>query len=459
MRLGTCAALLAAWFTPAPAQDFPLEVGTYLSAEPAQTIGVAIADGAVIVVAVNRNPGSGYPAGSGEIQFWDFVTGMQIAGQTLSGSVRAMAHDANSRNWLAAGDFGVLLSAQGGTTVGPTFTSQQVGGAPSRVALCGQRFAVLLGTQIRMFDLLGQPTGQFQVDATRVADIACSEDGARVYATGDRQVSGTLRMAFLEAYSADGQQQWRAWGWSAAQAQAAASLADTDGRRVLMGSDGWLYFAGRTDGGNNVYRFSPQNLSQNANNIGFDAYNQTFQLSGAPSLAYYARLDPNTGVLQRGQFLLTRLGNGNGNSVGIDALAVGTNGELHVGGQAFASLANRATLSVAGTTVGPYSGSDPYLLVLPQDFQSRRFWHPFVAVNGRGITRAAATRDGIHAFVVDSPQGSLITRRAAIGFGALGFTPAAAAPAAYLGIWGQDRLHTDGFEAPLGEQPRSTAPH
>jgi hypothetical protein len=278
--------------------------------------------------------------------------------------------------------------------------------------------------------------------------VACEADGSRVYVTGDRQLSATLRMAFAEAYSPGGTRLWRAWGHSAAEAQAANSLADTDGRRILRAADGGLYVAARTDGGNNVFRFQPQNLAQAAPNVGFDAFNQTFQLSGAPSLGYYARLDPVTGALVRGQYLLSRLSNGNGNSVGLDALAVAADGALIAGGQAFASLANRAALTVAGQPIGAYSGGDPYLLVVPPDFASRRHWHPPTGESGRGLTRAVASRAGLSAMLVEVNQGRMITVNPALPFSALTFTPASATPGVWLGLTGSPRLFASGFETP-----------
>lgn len=404
----------------AAASDLPLVAGTYVSSTPAQAIGLAIDARAGVVVGINRNPASGFPSGNGELQFWPAGAAGLPQTQSLAGTLRAFASDSNgSGRWIAGG------------------------------ALCGEYFALLRAAQVALYERTGALRGQFTAEATRVADVACEADGSRVYLTGDRQLSATLRMAYAEAYSPTGTRLWRAWGHGAAEAQAANSLADTDGRRILRAADGGLYVAARTDGGNNVFRFQPQNLAQNAPNVGFDAYNQTFQLSGAPSLGYYARLDPVSGALLRGQYLLSRLSNGNGNSVGIDALAVAADGALLLGGQAFASLANRSALTVAGQTIGAYSGGDPYLLAVPATFGSRRYWHPPVGESGRGVTRAVASRGGLSAMLVEANQGRMITVAAAIPHTALGFTPASTAPAVWLGLSGDNsRLFGNGFEAP-----------
>lgn len=448
LRFAWCLCLSACTVS-AAASDLPLSSGSYVSTTPAQAIGVAINAAGGVVVGLNRSPGGGFPSGSGELQFWPVGFGAAPQTLALGGTLRAFVADSTGNGrWIAGGDFGVRLSAADGSSAGLSLPVSALIGVPDRLSRCGGHFAVLRGAQVGLYDDAGGLRGQFTVDATRVGDLACEADGSRVYVTGDRQLTATLRMAYAEAYSPTGTRLWRAWGHSAAEAQTANSLADTDGRRILRAADGGLYVAARTDGGNNVFRFQTQNLAQNASNVGFDAFNQTFQLSGAPSLAYYARLDPATGALVRGQFLLTRLSNGNGNSVGVDGLAVAADGALVVGGQAFASLANRAALTVAGQTIGAYSGGDPYLLVVPADFGSRRHWHPPVSESGRGVTRAVASRAGLTAMLVEANQGQMITVNAAIPFAALGFTPAAATPAVWLGISGTPRLFASGFEAP-----------
>lgn len=447
MRRSLTAALLCGVTTLAAANDLPLAAGTWVSPQPAQAIGLAISARDSVVVGVNRNPGSGFPSGAGELQFWPAgaISSPQI--ESLGGTLRAFAAEAGSGRWIAGGDFGVRLSTADGSAIGSSLPVTALIGAPDRVTLCGGFFAVLRAAQVALYSTAGALQGQFTVAATRVEDVACEADGSRVYVTGDRQLTSTLRMAYAEAYSPSGTRLWRAWGHSAADAQAVNSVADTDGRRILRAADGGLYVAARTDGGNNVFRFQPQNLAQAAPNVSFDVYNQTSQLSGAPSLGYYARLDPATGALVRGQYVLSRLSNGNGNSVGLDALAVAADGALVVGGQAFANLANRAALTVAGQPIGAYSGSDPYLLVVPPTFTSRRYWHPPTGESGRGITRAVASRAGVTAMLVEANQGRMITVNAAIPFSALTFTPASATPGVWLGITGSPRLFASGFEA------------
>jgi hypothetical protein len=51
---------------------------------------------------------------------------------------------------------------------------------------------------------------------------------------------------------------------------------------------------------------------------------------------------------------MTRLNNGNGNSIAPHGMMADQNGRLYLAGQSFASIQNRSQRSVAGTAVGPY---------------------------------------------------------------------------------------------------------
>jgi hypothetical protein len=160
---------------------------------------------------------------------------------------------------------------------------------------------------------------------------------------------------------------------------------------------------------------------------------------------------PATGNLAAGQYVLTRLASGNGNSAVIEGLEVDAEGRLHIVGVAAATLDVRDTLTVSGAPAGLYSGGDPYLLVVPADYQSRQWWHPFGTASGRGLVRAVASRGELSAFVADVSQGGMQLRQPIIGDAQLGFTPSDSTPAAWLGVWGTPPpllLLRDGFESP-----------
>jgi hypothetical protein len=434
------------------AQDFPLARGSYLSTEPTQAIGLAIASDGSIMVGTNRSIGDGNPDNDlGLIERRRPDTTELIAQWPLDEPLHSLRQsDQPGPAWVALTSSEVLLGSSAGTALAQRWSPTGLGSAPGIAVACGgEQVAVLAGNEVGLYSNAGALLGQFTLAATAVNDLACSSNPTRVYLTGYRQASGNLQVAFVEAFDSTGTRQWRSWGWSAAEAQAQNLGSDTRGQ-VLRLVGNTLYFAGSSAGGVPVYLRDPQNLANTANNIGFDAYNQTFNLGG-PTISYYADLDPTDGSLRRGQFLLTRLGSGQGNSISVLAMSLDSTGRLHLGGRAFASMANRGTLQVAGQPVGPYSGGDPHLLVVPADFSSRLHWTSFVANDGRGSVVAIASRSDREAFLIESNQGSLLTPDGLITASDLGFAPSSTEPAAWLGVWGETGFVTgllfeDGFE-------------
>ncbi len=434
------------------AQDFPLARGSYLSTEPTQAIGLAIAIDGSIIVAANRNVGDGNPDNDlGLIERRRPDTTELIAQWPLDEPLHSLRQsDQPGPAWVALTSSEVLLGNAAGTALAQRWSPAGLISPPTIAVACGGgQVAVLAGNGVGLYSEAGALLDQFTLAATAVNDLACSTNPSRIYLTGYRQASANLQVAFVEAFDTSGTRQWRSWGWSAAEAQAQNLGSDTRGQ-VLRLVGNVLYFAGSSAGGVPVYLRDPQNLANTGNNIGFDAYNQTSNLGG-PTISYYADLDPSDGSLRRGQFLLTRLNSGQGNSISVLAMSLDSTGRLHLGGRAFASMANRGTLQVAGQPVGPYSGGDPHLLVVPADFSSRVHWTSFVANNGRGSVVAIASRAGREAFLIESNQGTLLTPNGLITASDLGFTASAAQPAAWLGLWGETGFVTgvlfqDGFE-------------
>ncbi|MEQ8958065.1 MAG: hypothetical protein RLP02_09110, partial [Coleofasciculus sp. C2-GNP5-27] len=139
---------------------------------------------------------------------------------------------------------------------------------------------------------------------------------------------------------------------------------------MAIGRDNQLYFAGSLDGGNSVFQRDPQTISQLAGNINIDNYTNTSN-SGGAKFAYFARMNPATGILDQGQIFLTRRSNGEGNSFTVNAITADANGRVYIGGQAAASLPDRDELQINGTPVGPYSGFEGAVIAVSEDFQDR----------------------------------------------------------------------------------------
>jgi hypothetical protein len=452
LLIGLCCVSLS-WGGLLAAQDFPLVRGTYLSTAPAQAIGIALAGDGTIIVGTNRNVGDGDPDNDfGLIELRRPDSAALIDQWPLDAPLRSLRQtEPAGPAWVALTSSEVLLGSATGLALADRWAPSGLTGAPSVAVACGGgQIAVLAGNQIGLYDEAGTLLHQFSVAATAVNDLACGIDPIRVYLTGYRQAAADLQVAFVEAFDSNGTRQWRSWGWSAAQAQSQNLGSDTRGQLLRLVAD-QLLFAGSSAGGVPVFLRDPQDLASAANNISFDPYNQTFNLGG-PSIAYYANLDPVEGTLRRGQFLLTRLSSGQGNSISLLGMAIDGQGRLHLGGRAFASMANRGSLQVAGLPVGPYAGGDPHLLVVPGSFDSRAHWTSFVAENGRGSVVAIANRSARLAFLIESNQGALLTPAGLIGADELEFTPGSTQPASWLGLWGEtgyvaDSVFNDGFES------------
>jgi len=70
----------------------------------------------------------------------------------------------------------------------------------------------------------------------------------------------------------------------------------------------------------------------------------------------------------KGQYLLTRLSDGDGNSYTPGAITADAEGNVYVGGTALASLADRSNQQINGVTVGGYSGGEVALFSATVNF-------------------------------------------------------------------------------------------
>jgi len=433
-------------------------LGSYVDSQPAQAVGLALTLDGRLRVGTNRNVGDADPINDfGAVALRD-QGGAVVAQFLLDAPLRPLRQGgASGPVWVAASDDEVLVGSINGDALASRWPFAV--GSPVRAAIaCGNDVAVLAGSQVSVFSALGALSSQFTVVAAAVNDLAC--DASRIYLTGYRQASPSLQVTFAEAYSRQGALLWRSWGWSASavQGQGPALGSDTRGTALRLNDDR-LVFAGSSAAGASIFSRDPQNLLLSGSAVSFDAHNATFNVGG-PSIGHYADLNPETGALRRGQFLLTRLNSGSGSSVSIQSLAIDGAGRLHAGGRAFAFMANRTTLQADGQPVGAYSGGDPHLLVVPADFSRRDHWTTFVDSGARGSMLAVAARGDRYALLIESDQGSLLTPRGAIAAGDLGFVPSASQPAAWLGLWGVtginvDRIFADGFECGIRASSQS----
>ena len=217
---------------------------------------------------------------------------------------------------------------------------------------------------------------------------------------------------FANSYAAGtaGTDGWKMYDWSGK--ELADNQADTRVSSLSVLDDGQLYFAGRATGGNSIFRWSAQNLSSTAPNLSTDRYNTPVNLAG-PIVSYVAVADPKTGVVRLGTFILTRLGDApsaKGNSFETVEIAVDTNENIIVAGNAANSIENYGSTVVAGQ---PIAGEGASLLTLTKDLKTRKLWVTFAKAGGSASCSAVgvAARGDTIAFVAQARGDMILTNQ------------------------------------------------
>jgi hypothetical protein len=167
-----------------------------------------------------------------------------------------------------------------------------------------------------------------------------------------------------------------------------------------------------------------------------DNYNNPTNI-GDKKIIWYGRFNPNTGALILGQTILTRLSSGSGNSIGTNAIMADEAGRVFIAGSSFATLKNRDTRQVDGTTVGNYEGGEPFFLAVQPDFQQRIVWSPFAAPGtsaGGSPASAVAVRDGLAAVGINLDREEKASRALITTGNALQAAPDAKQDG-YLAVW------------------------
>ena len=416
-----------------PNINLNVQAATYLGGAGADFAhGIDIApDGSLVMVGVmpNHNPGGvtavSLLGGGDGVIIRLAPDGQSVRSVTRIGNVVRDLTVANNGRILVCGDFGVaLLNA----TADDLIWSDDTLGSSHRCDLGSDGTTAVLvkvsngADQVHVFadDGTTQATWSSSGSGQHWQDVAVAANEQAIILTGYTQKTSNLQVPFIYATSYDGQtEKWTAYDFAASAVLDRNLGADSRGQLVVIGRDGLLYFAGTTDGGNTVYGRNPQNINQSLpadTLIRYDAYNNPFQLSGSTKFTFYGRFNPATGQILQGQYLLTRLSNGNGNSISPNGMMADENGRLYLSGESYARMDNRDNRQIAAITVGPYSGGEPFLLIVSQDFQTRIIWTTFAGSNGAGGSPAygVSVRQGVAAVAIGLREGdrNLITHNA-----------------------------------------------
>ncbi len=405
--------------------NLPLQWATYMggtATDDALNVVDIAPDGTLLVGGrLAETPGGAPPATiepgatSGAVLHVAAADGQVLSLLRLGAVVNDLEAGADGRV-TTCGDFGIAALATGT----PRVLWHADAGDTSRCARGDDGTAAgLTGNTVTVYDAAGVTLGSWRA-GDNVRDVAVDSAAGLVFATGYTQKASDLKVPYLRAWTYDGQARWTAYDFDASALKAAGLTADAEGLRVAMGRDGWLYFAGNADGGNAIFARDPQDVSRRLSAtelIKTDAYNDPYNLSGAKALAWYGRFAPATGSIDRGQWLLTRLSSGKGNSIRIHGLTAMAGGCPVISGEAYASIERRSERRVAGITVGPYAGGEPFVLTLSPDWRTRTRWSPLTAPDATGgagssPASAIATRDGQVVLGLTLNNGALVTHSA-----------------------------------------------
>lgn len=398
--------------------------GTSIEIAPDKSVvlGGTIIDNNFGVTPINLQAGSSNSSGGNGVIIRMSSDGRDILSVTrLGNTVDDLDIDRTTGEIAVVGDFGFAVIGSHGEQV---LWSQNLGSGGGATFSNGRRVAVgqngaiaaLFNKQVTVFDAARNQIGQFTPSGKFVEDVAVDSKTQTIIVTGYSQKNGggcrQLQVAFIRGYSYTGQLKWQDYDWTSTQAyETNSSCADTRGVRVAIGKDNLLYFAGESAGGNTIYSYNSSNLSQNAPNVTFDKYNTPFNTK-SNQITYYARLNPATGEILKGQFALARLSKDQGNTIRPKAITADEDGNVYIGGISGYNMANRNALSISGQPLGAYSGGDCFLLIVSPDFNTRKTWTSWTA---QGATTSSGTIYGVSAAagtaaVVITTSGQLVTQ-------------------------------------------------
>jgi hypothetical protein len=356
----------------------------------------------------------------------------------LGAVVTDMQVDAGSGNIAVAGDFGVAMLDRDASSV---IWSRDVGEATKLALGTDATLAALVDKNVSVFDGAGAELGSFAVGATNVHDIALDAELGLVYVTGFKQDDGApcsqLQIPYIRAYDYAGDLVWRAYDWNRTQVGEVSECADSRGIALGIGRDGKLYYAGESHGGNTVHRRRPDDLSEFANNVKSDAYNDAYNMNGAAAIAYIARFDNQTGSLDAGQIIVTRLSNGKGNGARPQAITADEHGNILVGGAAACCIEDAESKTING--IPAFSGyhGGGFVFVTPPDFSRRSLWTVFDGPTGGGATPVSVAAAGgrMAAALTQAFKDKATTEAPMIAVDAVGPTPGGGPSDGYLSVF------------------------
>lgn len=343
---------------------------------------------------------------------------------------------------VVCGDFGVtLLDSSGLNVIWTKAASAIPGTGETRVDIDDQGHVVVLKGPATT-DRLALRSGEFTVfdengnaiaPSTKIVkdyltDITIKNDTIFVVgfsngynrSTGNCGGGGNLpvQSAFIIALKLEGgKYTWSHTTFNFNPNDLDQDMADTRGYRINIGKDGKLYYLGEAAGGNSVYRWNGK-ITTELNGcknppyklVSHDSYSTPFNTKSA-HIAYFCTIDPKTGEVERGQYIIPRQVNGESNSFRVKDGYIHSDekGYVYISGQAGSNIAGREILHVNGVLVGAYAGGDMSLMIVAPDYKSRTYWGVYTDTLGMGVIQGIGVRDNIIVAAGRAEEGKMIT--------------------------------------------------
>ena len=272
------------------------------------------------------------------------------------------------------------------------------------------------------------PSGQYHnghsdyindITITKGNPIVVGFNNDKLDGSGCGETSGLpVQSAFVRAFSPTGTLLWRTFDTDGKYLN--LDQADTRGYRINVGKDGKVYFLGETAGANGVFRWNgktamalndgckvPNNLSRL---VQTDQFNQPINTKSA-HISYFCTINPATGEIERGQYIIPRKSNGESNSYRVKDgyIHADKKGFVYIGGSSAYQFSGRDVQHLNGVLIDDYKGGDMNVLIVNPEYTRRTFWGAFTKNGGTGVISGFGIRDNIITTIGKTDGGYMIT--------------------------------------------------
>lgn len=272
---------------------------------------------------------------------------------------------------------------------------------------------------IYSYDDQGNSRGSRVTGDAFIKDVAYDPANDYIITTGlNNRHTGQepINVAYIDAYEAGNMANlvWNNYDWPGPTFRDPlgqdGEISDSFGFLVTIGDDGQLYFAGESAGGASTFLYDPQIVDLKlplGQLVAYDEYSQAYN-TASNQITWVGRYDPSDGSIDKGQFVLTRLGSGAGNSHFARSLDADAQGNVYVGGKAFYAMENRFGKQINNTPIAGYMGGEAYILKLSSNFFNREIWTPFtMGTNSTNSEIVGIGVNGDHVAIVGNIENDL----------------------------------------------------